>query len=810
MDFIKPNRTHEPVYTWLWNGVITEDGIRARIDDMCASGIRAFYIIAEPRNFRPTMRATSLAPSYLTEDYLRLLAFAHSYAKEKGMHTWLYNEGGFPSGMAAGKVPEQNPELHKKAIRTIRLHLRPTQCYRTKANTVAAFDDATGVRIDDGFSDTEPHTVTEYLSVDARRNGDNIIASDIADIRATRLFLEITHEAIDRALPGVMGGEVSYMFDDESQMGVWTPLLPKAFREKFGYEIEDFMPYLFGGKPYDTEAAVRARIDYEMICGDLVTENYFREMQRWLHRHNMKSVGHLDLDHRAEGFVLKHYGNVMNMLRAFDVPGIDVIWSQITYPDADGRCMFEGCPFYPRIAASAARQNGTDITLSESFAVYGSHVTPDEIRFAVGYQGVRGISAFNFMVMSYEKEDTLPLQYRPNFIPEYPGMSMLSEINRYTARLSALLQSGRADIKTALYYPIRTLNALVADGEAARAAQAEFERLGNLLEANGVSFDVIDEDYVKHATVSGNVLRGEHTAYESVFVADGKYETRAVIDVLSALPHVLLPDAENLPASVRVRCINAENGDRIYLFFNESGDTVTLSPRIAETRRPVRYSLEDGNLYGIPAQTQDGKTILSLSLIRGACAVIVFSDNAYDTVNPPALGAPIPLTQFSSRVTREVYLDGDGLRSFTPTSDFAPCTLTPWDVTFSGEITYRTAIPCDLPRGAVLDLGEVRYAARISLNGTPIAEKTFPPYRVTLPACHKGDILDILVANTAANACANTDFFDQNSKAWVGSYHDAMKVKEAKMPGGGLLGALTLCPITENNTQKTVCIDCMD
>ncbi len=810
MQYITPRMSHAPVYTWLWNGIITKEGIRERIDAMYESGIRAFYIIAEPRNFRPTMRATSLAPAYLTEDYLSLLAFAHAYAKEKDMHTWLYNEGGFPSGMAAGKVAEQNHELHKKGIRRITLHLRPTQCYRAKKNTVAAFDADTGARVYDGFADSVPHTVTEYLCVDARRLGDNIIASDIADIRTTRLFLKLTHDAIDQALPAVMGNDVVYMFDDESQMGVWTPQLPAEFRRSFGYDIEDYMPYLFGGKPYDTEASVRARIDYEMICGTLVTENYFREMQRWLHRHNMQSVGHLDLDHRADGFVIKHYGNVMNMLRAFDVPGIDVIWSQISYPDAEGKCMYEGCAFYPRIAASAARQNGTDITLSESFAVYGSHVTPDEIRFVVGYQAIRGISAFNFMVMSYEKEDTLPLQYRPNFIPEYPGMTMLSEINRYTARLCALLQSGRAVISTALYYPIRTLNALAADEASARAAQAEFERLGNLLEANGVSFDVIDEDFVRGATIADGVLKAAHVAYENVFTADGAYEDRTVIEALNALPHSIHPDVVCVPGTIRSRRIHRENGDELYLFFNESQSSVTFSPIFSERRTPLRYSLDDGELLSIASATQNGKTQLTLSLIRGECAVIVFSDAAYDTRTAPCTEDAIPLTAFSSRVIREVYLDGDGLRSFSPVSDPTPCALTPWDGTFSGEVLYQTQIPTDLASGAILDLGEVRYAARIFVNGISTAEKTFPPYRVTLPALRKGDTLEILVANTAANACANTDFFDTNSPAWVGSYHAAMKVKEAKMPGGGLLGDVRLYPIFKPTSGDTICTDCMD
>ena len=100
-----------PVYTWLWNGTITREEIKRQIHDMHAAGIRAFYIIGEPENFRPSTRKTHLSPEYLSDEYIDLVFYAFETAKEKGMYTWLYNEGGFPSGMVCGKIREQHPEL---------------------------------------------------------------------------------------------------------------------------------------------------------------------------------------------------------------------------------------------------------------------------------------------------------------------------------------------------------------------------------------------------------------------------------------------------------------------------------------------------------------------------------------------------------------------------------------------------------------------------------------------------------------------------------------------------------------------------
>ena len=74
--------------------------------------------------------------------------------------------------------------------------------------------------------------------------------------------------------------------------------------------------------------------------------------------------------------------------------------------------------FFPRFASSAARQQGHSIAMSESFAVYGAHVDQTLMRYAVNYQAVRGISLYNFMVMSYDKKTPMLHQYRPNFVKE--------------------------------------------------------------------------------------------------------------------------------------------------------------------------------------------------------------------------------------------------------------------------------------------------------------------------------------------------------------------------------------------------------
>ena len=62
------------------------------------------------------------------------------------MYTWLYNEGGFPSGMACGEIRRAHPELAKKAIATAAVALKKGECYRPSSRALAAENNVYALR----------------------------------------------------------------------------------------------------------------------------------------------------------------------------------------------------------------------------------------------------------------------------------------------------------------------------------------------------------------------------------------------------------------------------------------------------------------------------------------------------------------------------------------------------------------------------------------------------------------------------------------------------------------------------------------
>ena len=88
-----------PAYFWVWNGRLDADALCAQLEDMHAHGLRNVCIHPLPKGFR-TWFPTDMEPDYLTDGYFDAFAKVVRRAGELGMHAYLYDEGGWPSGGA--------------------------------------------------------------------------------------------------------------------------------------------------------------------------------------------------------------------------------------------------------------------------------------------------------------------------------------------------------------------------------------------------------------------------------------------------------------------------------------------------------------------------------------------------------------------------------------------------------------------------------------------------------------------------------------------------------------------------------------
>ncbi len=84
-EFANPPRYCAPIHAWNWNGPVTREKTDAQLEEMAALGVRAMYIIPEPKSFRPTTFATLMEPDYLTPAYFDEYRYAMEKAVSLGM-----------------------------------------------------------------------------------------------------------------------------------------------------------------------------------------------------------------------------------------------------------------------------------------------------------------------------------------------------------------------------------------------------------------------------------------------------------------------------------------------------------------------------------------------------------------------------------------------------------------------------------------------------------------------------------------------------------------------------------------------------
>ena len=161
-SFYLPPIEHAPIYAWVWNSVCTHEIIDEELSEMQRLGIQAFYIIPEPKNFRPSSMPTNLTPDYLTEAYFETVAYALESGRARGMYCWLYDEGGWPSGGACGRVLAAHPECARTLLAVTERDLEAGAVYeRASEDTLAAFLPS-GEQIAEGWRFDAATTVCEY------------------------------------------------------------------------------------------------------------------------------------------------------------------------------------------------------------------------------------------------------------------------------------------------------------------------------------------------------------------------------------------------------------------------------------------------------------------------------------------------------------------------------------------------------------------------------------------------------------------------------------------------------------------------
>ena len=797
--FAAPGVENAVLYAWVWNGPLDEEGITARLDEMARMGVQALYIIPEPKSFRPTIMPTALEPDYLPPPYFELFAFAMAEARKRGMRTWLYDEGGWPSGGACGKVLLANPHLAKHSLEKRTVTVAAGEKYTPAADVLAAFDEAGRMVYcaDDTAAPEElferETALREYYA--RRQFFDAPGMPDYPDLmlrESCDAFLASTHEKYAPYLKDELGKNMTAVFTDEAKAPGLVPFskgLRERFEAEYGYSVLPYLPalekWLQPEAPALAADAARAAVDFYDLASRVLCENWMQPQKDWCNRHGMAFTGHMDRDDEPCAGLIGFCWHLLRALRCLDIPGIDVIWRQL-WPGEVSYAPVVGTPsngFFPRYAASAAAHNGSPYTLTETGGVYGIGLTVEKMRWLLGYQAVRGINRFNLMVVPYSTDGWMMSAELPALREASACYADLAPFNAWAQRLAWVASLGRRAADIALYQPVRDIWA----GDT--GITKRFDALGRALDACGAEFDIFDDDVLENAdpaALDAGEVRLNLARYRTLVLPEGAGltpESEAALRRFTAgggklycvggtcaVPGAVCIDAAEqvfshaLPlcgdtAHVRVSRRELTDGT-LSIVFNEKDAPVRFATGFGA--QPVRRLwLEDGSITAFA----DGELTLESGEVAvflcGDCAAALEAEAEPVYATEAAVAGP-----WSIRPVKRMHLGEMQVETQYPDVPAVPVGLGDWGAAvgedFSGSCVYETEFALtDIPAAAALDLGDVKYTCEAWLNGTPLGVRVMPPYRYTLPegSLQAANTLRVRVSNTAANEYAHSDTF---------------------------------------------------
>ena len=766
--FSSPRNIFSPSFFWLWNDKLDFEAIKHQIDDMHAHGIRALCPHPFPKAFRPGTMPSEMEPDYLTPGFMKVVAKVMDYAKSLGMHVWLYDEGGWPSGGACGKIIAQDKERFSK-------------------RSLVLDDKGELVEV---RPDYHPEISAPYPSV--------------IEPGATELFIKLTHEAYCKAIGEHFGKTTLMTFTDEPNMDGcvegkiinWCSDFAEEFEKRKGYDIRPYLKKILLNKELDKrppKPLERVRIDFFDVRADLFLERYMLPLRDWCHANRMLSSGHLNGENQPSGNTRFGYGHILRSLRAFDVPGVDVIWRQLFPGKEKIKYVQQGArdtevnnfnPCFPKYASSVAHQNGGNYVLSESLAVYGNGTTPLDIKWVMDYQLVRGVNIFVLSAYSMNVRGGRMGSPGIHFGPQHPYWEFMQPLFTYLERVGSMMAQGRPDVKIAVLYDVR---AIWVGGKEAEYAIKRHHRIAELLLKHGCDFDFIDDDQLAQAFVTKtHQLKIGKMLYDAVALPTAKWMkpqasdkvfrfgtqggivldfarafhghewgTGTDLKILEKAPRTCI-----IEGSTAIRVTKRMNGSQaIYLLVNESMRPQKVRLTFAEKVAVQLCAPETGDFK--PVASHDGALEWSFSPAASALFLI---DSALPEYTSQSQQQSLQLfctlkAGWTLQMRRNHYVGKDSfVMEDTPNAPIQPVELGDWRPVlgdeFSGSAFYRNSFRSKEAFDGWLDLGTVHHCAKVIVNGKPLPLKFFGPHTYPIHVRKGRNKLEIIVANSLLNATA--------------------------------------------------------
>ena len=547
---------------------------------------------------------------FLSEGWWRVVELTAAACAREGLDFWMYDDEDWPSGIIAGRLVREHPELgwkylypEERAVRgpeTVRMEIGP----HPLVAAVAFRMDGENI-VEDSIVDLTPRAggaggpggggpsdaggkapggVIEWhappgewrLAIYTMRPGVGGFmcgaSADLMDPAAGEAFVEMSYRPHVEHVARVPGAKLMGFFTDEPTCSMalysgwprwadkvppealpWTPRFLEAFRAQHGYDARSRLPLMHHRSGFEW---VRFRAHYFGTCSRLMREAYFAPIHRFCRERGLVATGHLNGEESFHHHLAACGGDLMTHYRHMDVPGIDwIVPFSIPLPAVA-----------PKFAASAAHRQGCRQVMCESFAASGWCMSFQEMRSVVNWENVNGISLQ--VPISYRHSLRGPERttfYPPGISYQQPYWDHFRAFADYEARLCALAAGGGHVAQVALYYPACDFAAHYNDKPRLEGLSKAFCELGDAIRHAGYDFDIVDDEAILELAKidSARLIVGEEY-FQAVILPPMETVRRAMVEKLLEIASsgvtVILTGAVPLRVPPRVPRHSVESG----------------------------------------------------------------------------------------------------------------------------------------------------------------------------------------------------------------------------------------------------------
>lgn len=467
---------------WSWNGKLEKEELKRQIAFMKDNGCGGFIMHARG----------GLKTEYLGQEWLEAIKFCADEAEKQGLNAWIYDENGWPSGFAGGKLLEQEENRDKYLLYSV-----------GKRDADADYV----YRVDgDGVEKVNGDYAGEVINVFVKTG---VATADICNKKVVDKFIALTHEKYAEYFGEDFSKKIVGFFTDEPQYYRWhtpfTVALEEYFKREYGEDVYDGLGYLFADLP----KSYAFRWKYWSAMQALMLENFAENIHGWCKAHGVLFTGHYIEEKSLTGQMTCCAG-IMPFYEHMDFPGMDWLTRR------------GGTVIAPKQLTSAAAQLGKERILTESFACCGWDVLPKELKYIGDFQYIEGVNLLCQHLVPYSEAGQRKRDHPEHFTPRNPWINAgFKKFNEYFEKFGEFTSNAEEVVNVAVLQPITSAYLFYKrydeNGRGIRELDEKFIGECEDLTKRGIPYHFIDEVILKrHGLVEGDLLKVGEKTYEYV------------------------------------------------------------------------------------------------------------------------------------------------------------------------------------------------------------------------------------------------------------------------------------------------------